>query len=73
MIQPRENNDEGKRNSGYYKILHRGIEFIEGRLMVPSHVILYNNTKFGYSDKMISVHDAIKNKFNYSKLLNQTL
>jgi hypothetical protein len=61
------NNEKDKQNE--WKATQKGIDFVERRIQIPSHVLLYNNKIQGYSDKLISIDDALKDHFDYHKLM----
>jgi hypothetical protein len=61
---------KSKRTSGSWALTEKGNLFIEGKINVESHVYMYNASFLGYSDKKISITDAIGNKFNYEEMMN---
>jgi hypothetical protein len=65
---PGEREDKNPQN-GFYKVLEKGFDFINGRVMVPQAVKVYNNRFLAYDGKMIDVRQAIKSKFNYEALM----
>lgn len=60
---------EEKKSNGIWKITDFGVEFLFGRVKVPSHVHLFNNKYQGHSDKEITIKEAFGNKFNYTELM----
>ena len=64
-----ESREDGSKRNGYYKITGLGEQFLKGNIAVPSFVKLYNNKKYGESDEMINIEQAVKNKFNYRELM----
>lgn len=64
-----ERKDKSRRN-GYYKITQRGRLFVENNLKVPSNIKVYNNHFMGFSGEIISIKEALKNKFSYEKLMS---
>jgi hypothetical protein len=58
------------RTSGLWKITKRGLDFVRGYINIPSHVFVYNNTVHGFSEKMISIQEALGEPFNYEELMN---
>lgn len=74
LLIPKEGEKEdGNPNNGYYKITEKGKRFVEGKVYVYSHVDIYNNEFFGYSEKSkeITIYDALTDKFNYNELMNE--
>jgi hypothetical protein len=64
------NQDTSKKNSGLWRPTDLGVQFVECRLKVPSHVHLYDNSVVGWSDKMVTVVEALGEHFNYQELMN---
>jgi len=72
LIQPKQGEtNDGNPNNGYYALTKQGIEFVEGKISVPSHVDIYNNKFYGYSvkSKNITIFEALKEKFNYNEII----
>lgn len=67
LIYPKEEME------GYYDITVKGILFVEGKVKVESHVMLYNNKYYGTKGDYVSIKDCLKKKFNYEKLMEGTL
>lgn len=61
--------DESKR-VGNYKITEKGINFVEGRISVPSYVVVYNARVIGKSDSEIYIHQALGEHFNYAAMMD---
>ena len=47
-----------------------GVQFVECSLKVPSHVHLYDNSVVGWSDKMVTVVEALGKRFDYQELMS---
>jgi len=60
--------DDDLHSPGFYKILPRGLEFLEGNLVVPASVLIYNNKFIGWGEKTTDLKGALKNKFNINDL-----
>lgn len=76
LIQPEgQEGEDGNPSNGMYKITELGKSFIEGLVTVPRHVKIYNNKFYGYeqSTGTISIKEALKNKFDYKKLMKGEL
>lgn len=74
LIQPEgKENEDGNPNSGLYKITEQGKLFVEGKILVPSHINVYNNKMYGFNvnAKDINIKQALKNKFNYNLLMGR--
>ena len=66
--QPNQH-DKNKRTSGYWRITSKGMKFVEGRNEIASHIFIYNQRLYGFSDTNISIHQALGNKFSYPELM----
>jgi len=56
---------------GWWQITQRGRLFVEGILYVPRKVHVYDNRIVGESVDVISVHDALGEKFDYDELMRK--
>lgn len=70
LIEEQSNDDNGKKNSGYWAITQKGEEFVNMRLEIPSHAFVYNSTLQGFSNGYTNIIQALGNKFNYKELMN---
>lgn len=68
--QSKDTSDVQKRTSGMWRITNKGMMYVEGNLNIPKYVKLYNQTFFGYEGERTSIHQALKEKFNYQELMN---
>ncbi len=69
FIVRKENEDETKRESGEWAITERGVSFVSHKLIVPSHVLMYNNEilgTYGETDIVMSLGEH----FNYQSLMS---
>lgn len=64
-----EGGEVDRRTSGYWTITERGVAFVEQRILVPSHVRLYDSRRLGFAGKEVSVLDCLKKKFSYAELM----
>jgi len=62
--------DSSKRESGLWQTTKKGRFFLQKRVLVPSHVFMYNNSIVGWSAKRVGVIEALGKKFNYQELMN---
>jgi hypothetical protein len=60
--------ERGARTSGVWRPTDDGIEFAYGRLRLSAYVTLYDNTVQGFSEEMITVHQALANHFDFDEL-----
>lgn len=68
LLKPNDD-DDSKRTSGHWKPTEKGIDFVDRRIRVPKYVFLYDNIVQGFSDKLITIDDALGDKFNYAALM----
>ena len=61
--------DEDSRTSGQYRITNAGTDFVEGKLHMPSHVLLMSNKVESFSDTKTSIKEALGSKFSYNELM----
>jgi hypothetical protein len=72
VAQPNED-DPSKNKSGCWKITDTGIDFVEGRIMVWSHVIEYNQIVEGFREKKrVNISDALGRPFHYQELMSDS-
>jgi len=70
LIEEMPNTSEKKKNSGYWTITKKGIEFVNNRLLLPKYAKIYNKLCNGFEGEMISIKDSLNEKFNYTELIN---
>ncbi|MEX2716777.1 MAG: hypothetical protein Q6370_010790 [Candidatus Sigynarchaeota archaeon] len=61
--------DDGSDRVGRYRITELGRQFVEGKVKVASHVLLYNQMLLGVSSEMISIREALGTRFRYDELM----
>ena len=63
------------KEQGIYRMTYFGEVFVKGLYKVESHKLIYNNKCYGAPDNhtLISIKDALKKKFDYEKLMSNTL
>ncbi len=62
--------DPKKKENGFWRITEKGKLFVEGKLVVPSHVKTFNKKQYGFSQKNIDIRGALGKKFDYSELMS---
>ena len=72
LIYQKTNEDTKKRASGLWKPTKKGIGFALQGGKVMSHVRIYNGVSKGFSGGMITIAEALGEKFNYSELMGDT-
>jgi hypothetical protein len=69
LVREMPNGDGGKRTSGMWSITPRGRQFVEQRLRVPSHILLYDGRLMGFADSTVDIAEALGKRFNYTELM----
>ena len=67
-----EAGDDTKRSSGFWQITEKGLDFLAGKISVPSHAHIYNNVVVGWSETTTTPQRAYGEGFNYTELLTST-
>lgn len=58
-----------QKNTGMYRITQKGIDFVEGSVMVPKNVFIYNNEVLGVSEELIDFQSCLDEYFDYQELM----
>ncbi len=67
-----ENSKTGGKHSGYWKILPKGIDFLEGRERVPKYIKTYDGAFFGFDESgTVGVGDCATTEFDYQELMSR--
>lgn len=62
--------EDGNKRNGFHRITQKGRWFVEGRMQVPKFALLFDNRLYGLDEsKQISIHDALRNRFDYNTLM----
>ena len=73
LISEKQNEDSSKKSSGEWRITEKGIDFVMGKIKVPSHIYIYNKETYNLvgapESENIGVVEALGNKFNYPELM----
>jgi len=64
--------DKKRKFSGNWRITLRGMDFVEGRALVPKKVMTYNGDVVGSSDEMTTFEACKGAGFNYSSVMTTT-
>jgi len=59
--------------AGGYVPTQKGLAFLRDRIKVPSHVFMQCGKTMGFSERQISVREALGSRFDYEKLLRGEL
>lgn len=69
LIEQKINDDTAKRASGMWRPTQAGVDFVRGRLRVPTHIFLYNDTVLSVSSELGSINDALGEAFHYGEMM----
>lgn len=58
-----------KKKNGLWMLTDLGRNFAENKIVVPSHVRIYNKKSRGFSKSNTTLSEALGNKFNYQQLM----
>lgn len=71
LIEEAENNWEHKRTSGNWRLTHKGIDFVIGRITIPRQVLIFDDRVFGFSEDHVDIHACLRGGgFNYQALMS---
>lgn len=70
LIEVLEAHNTAGAPAGSYRPTEKGLQFVHGVISIPSHVHLVNNRGVGFSDKMITIKEALGTKFDYDVLMS---
>ena len=60
-----------QKNNGYWRITQKGIDFIEKRVTVLSHVRLYDSNLLNLTGEQVTISDCLGSKFSYNELMGE--
>ena len=74
LVQQEPNADTGKTHSGSWRPTRLGIDFAMQRVKVPTHVLLFNQSVYGFKKETFGVIKALeRGRFNYRELMGDYL
>lgn len=70
FLEPMADNKENGTKSGRWRITDYGKQFVEGKIKVPKHAIIYRNQLEGFDQsEFITIQEALGDKFSYNELM----
>lgn len=60
---------EDKKGSGYWALTDKGRDFVLNRIIVPTHVHMFDGRVLGFAEEHTSIVEALGKKFSYSELM----
>ncbi len=70
LIDEMANDSTAKRTSGYWRITQKGHDFVNCKIVLLEHALIYNRLCNGFGGVKINIVDALGKKFNYQELMN---
>jgi hypothetical protein len=71
FIIPMANTDKKKRTSGMWAITEKGRQFVEGKITVPDHALLFNQKCYGLVGDECTIKDSLSRYFDYEELMGR--
>lgn len=72
LLEEKPNTDDSQRTSGYWRPTLRGNDFVYNKVIVPSHVYIFDNHIHGFSETFVTIFDALGKAFNYAELMRNS-
>lgn len=57
----------------YWSVTDKGRDFLQGRISVPSHILVFDNQKFGSLDGTTDIKQALGKKFSWTELMGDLI
>ena len=70
LIEERPSDSDGPRQ-GYWRMRPKGNDFVEGRVTIPRSAICLNNRVLYWDQRIIDVHAALRQHFDYDELMGR--
>lgn len=72
LVERAPNDMAVKRTSGLWRPTGEGMRFAMGDSKVPSHVYLFNNKVYKFSDEQVDIKTVLGEHFDYFQLMHRT-
>ena len=72
VIEQKPNVDSRKKHSGFWRPTRQGQDFANERVMLPTHVYLYNNKVQRWSNERGDIREALGKYFDYAELMGRS-
>ena len=60
------------KTSGMWQITSHGIDFLNEAVKVPKKLFVYNDTRVGASDDLVTARECFEEEFNYDEMMAST-
>jgi hypothetical protein len=73
VIEPKDHQkfEDDKRASGMWRLTEKGKKFVEGKILIPKYLFIFNNKVRRTSEETTSIKGCLGNKFSYSELMDR--
>ena len=69
LLEASEQREEGKKNSGLWRLTDDGRKFVMGVTTIPRNAVVYNNVGHGFEGEEINIGMALGDRFHYEELM----
>lgn len=69
LVEQQTNEDDTKRTSGFWRPTEKGMEFVDKKIKVASHIFIQTGVVKGFSESEIDIEGALNEKFDYKELM----
>jgi len=69
FVESRENENDGKKYSGVWRLKEKGRTFLLGKMRVPKYFTIYNNEVYESSEEDVCLEDCRDVDFDYRTLM----
>jgi len=70
IVQKPSEKEDGNPDSGFYMLTEKGKQFVMGKIEVPRHCWVVRDEVDSFSKEMTTIKKALRNKFDYNRLMN---
>jgi hypothetical protein len=69
LAETAANEDSKKRSSGLWRPTEKGIDFVYGRIKVPTHAYIFDNQYLKHTRELIDIRGVLKEPFDFAELM----
>lgn len=70
LIEPKENTDDDKKSSGFWRLTPLGVAFVRGKKTIAGAALVFDDKVIGFTDEPVDILGALGKKFSYDELMN---
>ena len=65
--------EDGGKHAGWWRITALGEAFVEGKVKIPKHAVVYNQTLLGLdTSELVSFEESLKSRFDFDEMMANT-